>query len=136
MLLHAFVAAASAAAPPAVCPAGFVVQEGYGMTHGGHYYVSSDVDAAGCCALCAKATRCNAWTYHAGQSLCESAPVATMVMGKDKISGSKVAPQPGPHPPGPPLPPAPRPPIPPPKPPLGRQPNLVLVLQDDMDICE
>ena len=91
-----------------------------------------------CCALCfalPNAT-CQAWTYHASSSECETAPYATIVFGKDKISGTFVpTPSPLPPTPKPPSHPTP-PPIPAPKPhpPSGSQPNFVLVLQDDQDI--
>ena len=141
MLLHAFVAAASAAAPPAVCPAGFVVQEGYGMTHGGHYYVSSDVDAAGCCALCAKATRCNAWTYHPHDKAKQSCALGTeatpvKVSGAGNVGGYRKGHAPDPErkpapPADPELPCAANPPAPPAK---AGSANIVLFLMDDMDL--
>jgi hypothetical protein len=92
-----------------------------------------------CCALCASllnstTTPCKAWTFHAQGKQCETAPFATVVMGKNKISGSFAPPKPTPGPTPPPPPTPPPSPLPPPHPPLGKQPNLVLVLQDDMDL--
>ena len=73
-----------------------------GMTQRDFTTIAAVESAADCCALCASNRSCNAWTYHAGQSLCESAPIATMVMGKDKISGSKGRAAAGPPPSRPP----------------------------------
>lgn len=90
------------------------------------YTTHDDVKSADdCCALCGSLvnssdTPCLAWTYHQSQKKCETAPYATVVFGADKISGQFTAP--------------PTPAPPPPKPPLGFQPNIVLVLQDDQDI--
>jgi hypothetical protein len=66
---------------------------------------------ADCCTQCSRNTSCNAWTYHSSSAECEIAPIATMAIGKDKISGYKVPPVPGPapRPEPPPAPPSPLP---------------------------
>lgn len=100
-----------------------------GMTQRDYTQFVDVETAADCCAQCAQNVSCNAWTYHPSHALCEIAPYATQVMGRDKISGYKTPPKPPPPtPPPPPLPPIT------PKPPLGVRPNIVLVLQDDMDL--
>ena len=92
-------------------------------------------------AACSTNATCNAWTWHdKGMKhglQCSVAPEPTFTKGTGRISGSKVPwnpPSPSPPPPSPAPPPPPPPPLPPPHPPLGKQPNIVLVLQDDMDL--
>eukprot|EP01049_Picozoa_sp_SAG25_P014018 SAG25_NODE_2341_length_1698_cov_1.430894_1_plen_313_part_10 len=104
-----------------------------GMTQRDYTQFVDVETAADCCAHCAQNVSCNAWTYHPSHALCEIAPYATQVMGRDKISGYKTPPKPAPPLPPPTPPPPPLPPITP-KPPLGVRPNIVLVLQDDMDL--
>ena len=114
-----------AAATSFQCPTKIYTDRG--MTQKGftdHHNVSS---ADACCELCASLRNsttlpCTAWTYHAHRLQCETAPFATVVFGEDKVSGA--------------FPPAPPPPPPPPypHPPASKEPNFVLVLQDDMDL--
>ena len=97
-----------------------------GMTKSDYTIIRDVTSARMCCSACDANASCVAWTYHPKQHDCAIAPVANMIMGSDKISGSSVPP------PGP----TPLPPLPPPHPPAPNkvQPNIVLVLQDDMDL--
>ena len=129
-MLPAFAGPASAA--PLQCNNASSWYTDRGMTHRGYTYVAAE-SAADCCSACASNASCVAWTFHASarsNGHCAVAPYATVIMGEDKVSGSKLPPQPGPPPP-PPL-----PPMPPPHPPAPntRQPNIVIVLQDDQDL--
>jgi hypothetical protein len=130
-------AASAAAATPLQCGNSSSWFHDRGMTKK-DFTTFSGVESAGdCCAQCSSNASCVAWTYHSRQALCEIAPFAVVVMGADKISGSKEPPPaPGPPAPGPDPPPPPLPPhLPPPHPPLTpTQPNIVLVLQDDQDL--
>ena len=128
-------AAADVAALP-TCPTHIYTDRG--CTHKNFTTHTSIPSPEACCALCfalPNAT-CRAWTYHPSHETCETAPYPTIVLGKDKVSGTFVPtlpPSPQPGPPGS-VPTPPPIPIPVPKPPAGSgQPNIVLFLQDDQD---
>ena len=94
-----------------------------------------------CCATCQSDTKCGAWTWRTNGNCLLAEEAAPHGSGKNiDASGSK-KPLPPPTPPTPkpkptPPPALPTPALPPikPHPPLGKQPNIVLFLQDDQDL--
>jgi hypothetical protein len=106
------------------------------------YNISARTAPADCCAWCAGDAKCEAWTWHntpfhtpQGDGNCllavEANPHGTPGTNATLVSGAK-------HPVPTPTPPTPPPPTPgpiPPDPPGGKQPNIVLFLQDDQDLA-
>ena len=63
--------AGAAGAADAACP-GFVLKQGYGMTHQGDYATFATADAPACCAKCAAAglAVCNSWFHRSDEGRC------------------------------------------------------------------
>ena len=138
LLLLPLPLALGAGAADAACP-GFVLKQGYGMTHQGHYATFATADAPACCAKCAADAKCNAWTYHpnGGAEACALGVAAAQT--PTRSAGSVGAYRAG-HAPDPERkPPAPDPEAPcaataPSPPAKAGSANIVLFLMDDMDL--